>query len=605
MSDADDVKSRLDITDVVGSRITLKKAGRNFKALCPFHNEKTPSFIVSPDRQTFKCFGCGKGGSVIDFIMEYEHLEFPEALELLAAQAGVTLTNRPADTPQSRLRRRILDVNHLAAEFYHYLLTKHALGERARDYLKNRGISDKAVKTFMLGYSPNSWDGLFKFLLRKGYDAELLEKAGLVIRSTRTYSDSARNYYDRFRGRVMFALRDHRGGTVGFSGRLLDTNAKEAKYINSPETPVYIKGNVLYGLDVTRDAIRTEGEAIIMEGEFDVISSFQEGISNAVAIKGSALTEAHVALLKRFTEKLTFALDSDLAGDAAARRGIAIADSAGLDLKVVVIPKGKDPDEAVREDAAAFKKAVSSAIPIYDYYILSAVNRHDKTSPFGKKKIGAELLPVLAEISNPIVQAHYVKKLAETLDVSEQVIAEGMKRAARNPQRLAKSISDKEKEKKERRTRQEKLELYMLAIILQTRTREFFEELRESIQIGDLTQAAVVEILNALEKYLGTTERFLVRDFADSMKKELLPVFDEAYLSDLSGFIEDEELVSREWMKTLYALKLSILKKKIKDVSGLLAAEEVQAGNDEGVKLRETLTRLTSELRTLEKSRLL
>jgi DNA primase len=603
MSDVDEVKTRLDIADIVGSRITLKKAGRNFKALCPFHNEKSPSFIVSPDRQTFKCFGCGKGGSVIDFVMEYEHLDFPEALELLAEKAGVKLTHRPADTPESRVRRQIFEVNHLAAEFYHYLLTKHALGERARDYLKNRGVSDKVIKTFMLGYSPNSWDGLLKFLLKKGYDGKLLEQAGLVIRSNRNYQDQARNYYDRFRGRVMFALRDHRANIIGFSGRQLEAQVKEAKYINSPETPVYIKGNVLYGLDVTRDAIRDAGEAIVMEGEFDVISSFQAGISNAVAIKGSALTEAHVALLKRFTEKLVFALDSDLAGDAAARRGITIADRAGLDLKVAVIPQGKDPDDAVREDAAAFKKAVKSAIPVYDYYILSAVNRYEEATPYGKKKIGEELLPVINEISNPIVQAHYMKKLAETLAVSEQVIAAGMKKLARKPEQIARRMSERQDEKRESVSREERLEMYVLAIILQTRTREFFEELKELVPVSGFSHPAVIEIMTALETHLKTSERFLVRDFADSLKKELLPVFDEAFLMDLSGFIDNDELVSREWIKTLYAVRLSVLKKKIRDISGILAGEEHAEGTSETSGLRETLTKLTGELRTLEKSR--
>ena len=267
MSDIDDVKSRLNIVDIVGAKVPLKKAGRNFKGLCPFHSEKTPSFIVSPDRQTFHCFGCGKGGSVIDFVMEYDRVDFSEALETLAATAGVTLTHRIPDTPEGRIRQKIFEVNHLASEFYHYLMTKHDLGERARIYLKHRGVSDKTAKTFMLGYSPNGWEGLYRYLTKKGYAAELLEKAGLVIRSR-----SGRGMYDRFRGRIMFTLRDHRGNVVGFSGRMLDPDAKEAKYINTSETPVYIKGNVLYGLDVTKSAIQKENDCILTEGEFDVIS---------------------------------------------------------------------------------------------------------------------------------------------------------------------------------------------------------------------------------------------------------------------------------------------------------------------------------------------
>src|SRR3989344_4754700 len=256
MSDIDEVKTRTNIIDIIGARVTLKKAGRHFKALCPFHSEKTPSFIVSPERQSWKCFGCGKGGSVIDFVMEHDHVDFLEALESLAEKAGVKLTRRHDETPESKLKQRIFEANHLASEYYHFLLTKHVVGENARSYLKTRGVSDKTIKTFMLGYSPNSWDGLLNYLKKKGYDEKLLEHAGLTV-------SSGRGGYDRFRGRVMFTLKDHRGNTVGFSGRLLDPDAKEAKYINTSETLVYSKSNVLYGLDVTKAAIQKEGEAII------------------------------------------------------------------------------------------------------------------------------------------------------------------------------------------------------------------------------------------------------------------------------------------------------------------------------------------------------
>ena len=341
MSDIDEIKTRLNIVDIVSERLTLKKTGRNFKALCPFHAEKTPSFIVSPDRQTFHCFGCGKGGDILTFVMEFDHVDFTEALETLAERAGVKLERRPADTPEAKLKQKLLEINHLASEYYHYLLVKHAVGEKARDYLKHRGVTDKSIKTFSLWYSPNDWDGLLTYLRKKGYEEKLIETGGLVIRGNR-------GYYDRFRGRVMFALKDHRGNVVGFSGRVLDPEAQEAKYINTSETPVYTKGKVLYALDVTREAIQKANEAVLMEGELDVISSFQSGIGNVVAIKGSAVTEDHARLLRRFCERLIFALDSDIAGDAAARRGIEIAEKVGFDMRVATMPAGKDPDEAAR-----------------------------------------------------------------------------------------------------------------------------------------------------------------------------------------------------------------------------------------------------------------
>ncbi len=554
MSDVDDIKSRINIVDFIGKRVTLKKTGRNFKGLCPFHNEKTPSFIVSPERQTFHCFGCGKGGDIFAFVMEYDHVDFVEALEELAEVTGVKLTRRVGETPEAKLKQKIFEVNHLASEYYQYILTKHKLGEKARDYLKHRGVSDKSIGTFALGYSPNSWDTLSAYLKKKGYDAPLLATAGLTIARA-----GAGGYYDRFRGRVMFTLKDHRGNVVGFSGRVFESTVKEAKYINTSETPVYIKGNVLYGLDVTKGAIQKANEAIVMEGELDCISSFQAGISNVVAIKGSALTEGHVNLIRRYTERLAFALDSDMAGDAAARRGIEIADRAGLDMRVVVLPSGKDPDDAVREDATAVKKAIKNAIPIYDYFISSAVKRFDATSAFGKKKISEELLPIVAKIENPIVQGHYIKKLARTLDTSEETIAESMRRLAKGAGLTVK----KEGQQKEATTRSQKLETYILALVLQGKTAELFEEVSERIALSDIANPAVQKIFTRLKSFLAANTVFLIKDFADSLPGELVATLDEAFLWDIGDQLGDEELFAREWVSALRELERAVVKRKI------------------------------------------
>lgn len=600
MSDIDEIKSRLNIVDVIGARIPLKKAGRNFKALCPFHNEKTPSFIVSPDRQIFHCFGCGRGGSIFDFVMAFDRLDFPEALMDLAQQAGVKLERRVFDTPQDKLKQRLYEVNHLASEFYHYLLTDHSLGEKARLYLKNRGISDKSIKTFVLGYSPNSWDGLGKYLKKKGYDEELLEQAGLVIRTQNSErNDQTRaRFYDRFRGRVMFTLKDHRGNVVGFSGRVLEAQAKEAKYINTSETPVYSKSNVLYGLDVTRTNIQDANEAVLMEGEFDVISSFQAGIGNVVAIKGSALTEGHARLLRRFAERLVFALDSDVAGDAAARRGIEIAEAAGFDMRVMTPAGGKDPDEVARTNAGLLKKALKEAIPVYDYFIASALARFDATSAFGKKKISEELLPIVAKIENPVVQGHYIKKLAGALAVTEATITEGLRK-------LKKLTSGKTSETlpakiQSAANRWEKLEVYVLALILQGEAAARLEELRNQIQYQDLTQRVVAQILEKLEKFLQDHRVFLLKDFADSLPKELLSAFDEACLWDISDFIEDEERSAREWGKALWELRRGIFKRKIKELTNLSKAKDLAPAA--ASKSQNQLKELTDELKRVEKS---
>lgn len=591
MSDVDEVKSRLNIVDIVQARVPLKKAGRNFKGLCPFHSEKTPSFMVSPERQSFHCFGCGKGGSVIDFVMEMEHLSFIEALEDLAEKTGVTLTHKTTDGPEDQMKQKLYEVNHLASEYFHYILTKHPLGEKAREYLKQRGVSDKSIKTFALGYSPNSWDALSNFLKKKGYDAALLEKAGLLI-------TSARGGYDRFRGRVMFTLKDHRGNVVGFSGRLLDANAKEAKYINTSETPVYSKSNVLYGLDVTREAIQKAGEAIVVEGEFDVISPFQEGVANVVAIKGSALTQGHIRLLKRYTQKLVFALDSDIAGDTAARRGIELADTAGLELKVAAMPVGKDPDDAARENPGALKNAIKDAVPIYDYFISSVQKRFDAATASGKKHIADELLPIFAKIDNSIVQSHYLKKVSQLMNVSEEILTDEIKKIKVLGERTV--VQTKPKEEKTARSRVETLEMYALALILQGKPVEFLEEFTETIPFEDIALLAVRRLVEILGEYIRQNRIFLLKDFTDLVPQELSGVLDEALLWDISEAIEDEEKLSKEWTTALRELRRAGLRKKIQDISTHMSAQKLAGGgpetSEEEAKVLQELTRALSVL---------
>ena len=600
MSDVEEVKSRLNIVDIVQARVPLKKAGRNFKGLCPFHSEKSPSFMVSPERQAFHCFGCGKGGSVIDFVMEMEHLSFIEALEDLAEKAGVKLTHKASDSQEDQQRQKIYEVNHLASEYYQYVLTKHALGEKARLYLKGRGVTDKTMKTFALGYSPNSWDALGSFLKKKGYDAGLLEKAGLQILS-------ARGGYDRFRGRVMFTLKDHRGNVVGFSGRLLDPNIKdlpagrqEAKYINTSETPVYSKSHVLYGLDVTREAIQKAGEAIIVEGEFDVISPFAEGIGNVVAIKGSALTEGHIRLLKRYTQKLVLALDSDLAGDAAARRGIELADAAGLELKVATMPIGKDPDEAARESPGALKSAIKDAVPIYDYYIASVQKRFDPSSASGKKHIAGELLPILSKIENSIVQAHYIKIASRLLSVSEDVLGSEIRKLKVQGARVV--VSREKEEDLPTRSRVETLEMYVLALMLQGKPAEFLEEFKEVMPLEDITLPPVRRLIELLETFMQNHRIFLLKDFADVVPSELAPVLDEALLWDVSEATGDEEKLSKEWTTALRELKRAELRRKIANISTTMEAQKLQeAGMDGSAEDANRLAELTAALLQLDK----
>lgn len=412
MDQVDEVKQKIDIVELIGKYLPLKKAGRNFKGNCPFHGEKTPSFTVNGELQIFKCFGCGEGGDVFSFLQKVEGMNFYEALKTLAEQVGVKLVSYRMNNEEEKYDL-LVKVNIISSDYYHYLLTKHKMGEKALEYLKSRKVSDESIEKFKLGFAPDGWDYLTKFLInKKKFDLMDLISTGLVTKT-----------YDRFRNRVMFPLNNARGQTLGFAGRVLPTASAEAaasqgKYVNTSETEIYHKSEMLYGLDVTRSEIKAKNTAIIVEGEIDAIISWQSGIKNVVAIKGSALTEKQVQLLKRFTDTIILALDQDFAGDAAARRGIEIAEKNGLIVKVATWSEGKDPGDLAISHPEVWKTAVTSAIPVYDFYLNSAVSRFG-LDVSGKQKIIREILPIFAKIGDEIIKAHYILVFAKTLGVGE------------------------------------------------------------------------------------------------------------------------------------------------------------------------------------------
>lgn len=561
MDQLDEIKQKIDIISFISEYLPLKKAGRNFRALCPFHGEKTPSFVVSPERQIWHCFGCNLGGDIFSFLMKMENLEFPEALEILAKRAGITLVRNFERSEQMKIKDKIYKINHLASEFYHYLLLNHQSGKKALAYVLGRGVKKPTMETFSLGWAPPSWDSLTKFLLKKGYSSLEIEQAGLIVRSGR--------FYDRFRGRLMFALRDHRGNVIGFAGRTLDEKATEAKYINTSETPVYIKGNVLYGLDITSEAIKKQDNAVIVEGEFDLISSFQAGVANVVAIKGSALTEGQLILLKRFTQNITLSLDTDLAGDAASRRGIEAADNAGFSIKVVKLPSGKDPDECARRNPALWQKAVKSAVPVFDYFIDSAAARFDKDSADGKKKISDEIIPILSKIANPIIQSHYLSRLAKILAVSEEAVAQAVRKVEQKKERLPGGAAAA-REPVSNQTRQEKLEEHLLALILQGETLGPKEELTQIEEF--LTIPAIKKVFQILT--VSPEKKFVISELVKSVPAELTAVVDRAYLQDLNSLLQDEKLYRAEWQKTALELKRNFLRLRLFTLAKEMAATE-------------------------------
>ncbi len=574
------IKQKLDIVDFIGSFITLKKTGRNFKANCPFHQEKTPSFVVSPERQIWHCFGaCQDGGDVIKFLMKWENVTFFEALKELAEKTGVPLRKVSFEDAVWKKKERLIVMNNLSAEFYEYILHKTKFGKKALDYLQSRDIKPQIAKKFQLGYAPNSWNSLTQFLKKKKYHEEEINETGLLVKSDRG------GYYDRFRGRLMFPIKDPRGNIIGFSGRDLDSKDTSAKYINTPETVLYHKRETLFGLDVAKEAIKKEKNAVIVEGEFDMIVPYQYGFVHFVAIKGSALTKEQLMLLKRYTDKITLALDADAAGEEAIQRGIQDAEQLDFEVGIVTFDYAKDPDEAVRKDEKLFKKTLSKPIPVYDFLIQILQKKYPDDNPFNKKKIGDEIIPFIERIHNPIVQSHYVKKLAEFLNVSESSIQVLMRRLRQKKKEGTVFVTTKKEEHEP--SRDLILQRYVLSLMFQNENPyNVATALFDLISSDDFSLGSYKKICSMFVEFMKRyPDRFNLAKFTEMLSSELQPVFDEIYLFASSELGFENEHID----KLAYGIKRFSLKRQIQS---LLSSELTQ---------KDELKRLADALKDVEK----
>lgn len=425
------MKSKLDIEQVISEYIQLKKAGIRFTGLCPFHSEKTPSFSVSPDMQFWYCFGCNEGGDVISFVMRMEGMDFSEALQMLAKKAGVQLDSY--DERTSSEKQRFIQINTWAAKFFHEVLLKSPQAELARAYVEQRGLADETVEDLMIGYSPDSWDATMGFLRKKGFRDEEIFKAGLAVKKER-----GTGYFDRFRGRLMFPIRDVHGNVVAFTGRIMpkadgSEDNEAAKYVNTQQTLVYNKSAILFGLDKARQAIRKEGLAVVVEGNMDVIASHQADIRNVVASSGTALTSEQLDILKRYTNRLVLSFDADEAGERAARRGIELAVAKGFTVRILRLPPdaGKDPDDCIRKDVELWKKAIDGAIPFMEWYIALAKERTDFSDPDAKKEAAGALIREVSKLPDSVERAHWVRELSEIFQTPEPDIFNEVENARR------------------------------------------------------------------------------------------------------------------------------------------------------------------------------
>lgn len=561
MDEIDKVKQKIDIVEFINEFVPLKKTGRNFKANCPFHNEKSASFVVSPDRQIWHCFGCNKGGDAFSFFMEYEKADFGEALKVLAARVGIKLTTSVFRSEQERKRDLIYSINHLAAQYYQYLLLEHKVGKVALEYLTETRKQPKAlIKTFGVGYAPNRDDSLVSYLVKKKkYDPQDIIDAGLATRR-------GTRLVDFFRHRIIFPITDARGNAIAFSGRALDAYTMP-KYVNTRETPVYIKGDTVFGLYLARDAIKKQGAVIVVEGEFDVISACREGILNIVAVKGTALTQNQILLLKRFAAKIVFCFDTDPAGTEAQRRSIALIEKEGVLASIVIPPDGKDPDEVLNASPALFKKAIKADVHIYDFVIDSLVKQFDPVSIDGKRIILERALPFLTAIQNEVVKEHYMKKLATVLDSSlDAVLRQANKVTA--PKTVIPEIK-----KVAATPRDEVMEKYLLSLIVQA------ENIKEVVLIVENTLGEIKLIVPSHEKIyrylvdLTGKEQIITADIlGKTLPSEALPVFDELYLAPIPPL--EGKKYHQEVQKIASQVRTAAIYLRMNEISLKLQAEE-------------------------------
>ncbi len=437
------IQEHIDIVDVVSHYLTLKKRGQNYVGLCPFHHEKTPSFVVSPAKQLFHCFGCGAGGDVFGFLMKADSLAFPEAVRVLGERAGISVAppSAPAQNPaEISSKESILKIQREAADYYHDLLLNHPGAKNAREYLKQRGVQPETIKNFLLGYALPLWDGLLKHLQGRGCSPGEIEQAGLAI--TR---EDGKGHYDRFRDRIIFPIRNLQGKIIAFGGRIYGATGQDGslpKYMNSPETPVYTKGHHLYALDKARSGVTQAGSLVIVEGYLDALAAHQVGISNVVATLGTALTPEHLHLVRRFTHKVILVFDPDLAGIRAALRTVDLFISSGVHAQVVMLPGGEDPDSFIKNHGAeAFKDLLSKSVGLLDFALRQMVSNASKKTLEEKLRIVDEVLPVLAKIPNHVERSHYLKWVADQLGVQERDLGMELARSLKQSKKVPKQES--------------------------------------------------------------------------------------------------------------------------------------------------------------------
>lgn len=526
MNEVDEIKSRLDIVDVIGGYVPLKQAGRNYKGLSPFKTEKTASFMVSSDKNIWHDFSSGKGGDIFSFVMEMEGLSFPEALEMLAKRAGVQLKPRkPGDKGNYQKKSRLYDINDATMRYFHLLLSKDQLAKNY--FVKDRQLNTKTIKEFRLGYSLDSWSNLSNYLIQKGFTPDELIDAGVSGRGKRQGG-----VYDLFRGRIMFPIFDAQGRAVGFSARVL-VDQKSAKYINTPQTAIYNKSQAIYGLTQAKEQIRSEDKVVIVEGNMDVLALHNAGFKNTVACSGTALTDQQLRQLGRLTKNIALCFDNDEAGLNATLRAIELADGSDVRIDIISLSGAKDPDELLKKDSKLWEKAIAEAIYAPDFIIELGKKRYDLSTAPGKKQFGAFVSPLLRSLQDGIELQHYIKKVAQLVGVDEESIQKLLQEPKVSKPAVVEPSEAHDKHKQQRKlSRQEKLEQELLGLAL--------AYLPARSALKDLSVEQVSDLHRSIFEFLKNNKSTKLEDVARGLPEgenyvKILALRGEQQFADLSA----------------------------------------------------------------------
>jgi DNA primase len=597
-SQTEEIKAKIDIVDLISEYTALKPAGTNWKARCPFHNEKTPSFMVSRDKQIWHCFGCGEGGDIFEFVQKIENLEFPEALRLLADKAGIKL--KKVNAQETSQKTKLLDILRIAAEFFHLSLLKSQEGQIGRDYIAKRELKSEIVEDFKIGYAPDSWDKLLNFLIKKGYKQNDILLSGLVVKNDKG------QLYDRFRLRLMFPIFDQHGAVVGFTGRILDEKKQDqgGKYVNTPQTMIYNKSLVIYGLDKAKNEIKKKDLVVIVEGNMDVVASHQVGITNVVASSGTALTQEQLKLLKRYTNNIALSFDADLAGQTAAERGIDIALALGFNIRVIQLPKEinkkaiKDPDDCIRQGAEHWQKAIESAVSIMDFFIEKIFSKYDKTNSEQRKEITNRLFKQIAKLPDKVEQDFWLGKIAQKLEVPDNILREAFAPFLDNKKQ---GVSEVLADNKKKESREDMLCDQFLALVL--KYPQNLDYVISHLEVEMLPEPELQKIYREVILYYNESKEFDYSQFEKLLsdkEKDLVNLTSTLLLladKDFFNFTDDQ--IERELINIIDALKKSFINKKMKQIQMLISQAEKEKNSQQIQELSKEFSALTSKLNNL------